>query len=108
MKKAEKEQKVAELWEKYSSLLAERRELEKEAKALKAEEEAVKGALIALVPEGGEVSGVRHTVRRRVSVRYSEVYERIVGELVPKTKAGAAEEIRAACSSESVVHEVKG
>lgn len=108
MKQEEKEKKVIEAWEKYSALMSERRELEKEVKALKAEEEAVKGLIVSLVPEGKEVGGVEHKVSEKVSVSYGKAFEAVVNEYVPKTKREQAKALKEEFTSRKVYHDVKG
>lgn len=108
MKREDKEKKVIEAWEKYSALVQERREMEKEVKALKVEEEAVKGLIVSIVPEGKEVGGVEHRVSEKVSVSYGKLFEAVVEEVVPKTKRGRAEELKEEYTSRRVQHEVRG
>lgn len=102
-----KEKKVTKAWEDYVQVLAERQEKEKEVKALKEMEEALKGQLCAAVPAGTSVAGVLHTVTRKPSVSYSKVYAEIVEELVPKTKAAAAEAIKEKYTTVREQHTVK-
>lgn len=94
MRKAEKEDKVVSLFDEYRGLVRERKEKEKEVKALKEEEKAIEAELGVLIPEEKSVGGVYHRVWDKSSVQYGKVYERLVEELVPKTKRGKAEEIR--------------
>jgi len=102
-----KEKKVAKAWEDYVQVLTERQEKEKEVKALKEMEEAIKGQLCAAVPAGTSVAGVLHTVSRKPSISYSKVYDAIVSELVPKTKAAEAEAIKEKYTTVRDQHTIK-
>lgn len=94
MKKEEKENRVADLWAEYRQLQRERKEREKEAADLKAEEKAIEGELAALVPDDDTLGGVFHRVYEKPSVQYSKAFDEVVSKLVPRTKAGQAEAIK--------------
>lgn len=108
MKKAEKEERVADLWAEYRELGKRRREKEKEAKGLKSEEMAIEGELGALVPEGDSLGGVFHKTFVKRSVRYSEAFDAVIERLVPKTKREKAEEVKSEFTSENVQHRFEG
>jgi hypothetical protein len=83
------------------------REIASEAKLLEQEQQAIRGELGRLIEPGKARAGVLHVVQPHVSVKWSQVYEQVVGRLVPATKRDLAASIKESCTSTTSAHSYK-
>ena len=83
------------------------REIASEAKLLEQEQQAIRGELGRLIEPGKSRGGIMHVVQPHVSVKWSQVYDQVVTQLVPSTKRDLAASIKAACTATTQAHSYK-
>ena len=95
---------IREIFDRQDALRQERLELEKRVKELDSEEKLLKQALIAEIPEGSVVSGVKHTVSYKATPKWGEILPLLKEKFIPKTKHGETDDLIAEHSTTSATH----
>ncbi len=95
---------IKTLFQSLNSLESERKELEGKAKSLKKKEDSIKLELSSLIPKNKTKDSIFHKYYTKSSISYSKVYEKLVKDLVPKTKYPLAEQIKQSFTKETEYH----
>ena len=77
---------IEKLFDRYSTLAGEAKELRTQLKELEKEQDLIERQLIASIPANEVKAHVQHVVTVRTSVSYSKALTAIQEKLLPKTK----------------------
>lgn len=103
-KKAESKLDLLAVYRQKAELRERRLNLEKEAKELGNEEKLLEQALIAQIPVGAVIQGVKHTVSVKKTPKWGEILPILKERFIPKTKWTEAAVVIDDHSTESTTH----